>query len=496
MNIAVPFSKRWYGFLVAIVLLSMAVTSFAAWHRLPWTDEGVFSCAAFNLAHHGFFGTTVLDPDGNNLPRIDQRTYWIVPGYLLFETAFYKIAPASIFWSRLLNTLLTPFIAWAAYRAVTGLLNDSLTAILAAGFLVLSYNYLWATSWARPENLCLLLGLGAMAVYLYWRELHFERAILVSQTLVCLSGLVHPNGLLHFLGLGLIVLVLDRHRIRLTTMLLAAVPYAVFGGAYLLYIMQDPSAFALQMKTNGLNNGRFAHTLNPFLLIWTESRERYFRAYGLLSDSALSRAKVIMLLAYAGAILSAVLWRPVRTMPGIKLILALTALYFSVQCVFNQKLTIYLVHIDLFFATLLAAFLAQAWRLYPRMRPLVLTLTVGLLLFQAAGIVAMSSLRSYSESRGNVVKAIRDNSANATWIDASTSFWFSLDADTRLKYDPTLGLINGRWPGLIVLDQFSDETWEGMATSQPARYSAIKARLMRYRKVYDRDGYRVYLLAT
>ncbi len=51
----------------------------------------------------------------------------------------------------------------------------------------------------------------------------------------------------------------------------------------------------------------------------------------------------------------------------------------------------------------------------------------------------MSNLRSYSESRGNVVKAIRENSANATWIDASTSFWFSLDADTRLKYDPTLG---------------------------------------------------------
>jgi len=54
-------------------------------------------------------------------------------------------------------------------------------------------------------------------------------------------------------------------------------------------------------------------------------------------------------------------------------------------------------------------------------------------------------------------------------------------------------LINGQSPGLIVLDQFSDEAWEGMATSQPARYSAVKARLTRYRKVYDRDGYRVYL---
>ncbi len=93
MNMAVPIGKRWYGFLVAVVLLSMAVTSFAAWHRLPWTDEGNFSCAAFNIANRGFFGTTVLDPAGNNLPRIDQRTYWIVPGYPLFEAAFYKIAP-------------------------------------------------------------------------------------------------------------------------------------------------------------------------------------------------------------------------------------------------------------------------------------------------------------------------------------------------------------------------------------------------------------------
>lgn len=119
------------GFLVAIVLLSMAVTSFAR--------------TAFNLAHHGFFGTTVLDPAGNKMPRIDP-----------------------------------------------------LTAILAAGFLVLSYNYLWATSWARPENLCLLLGLSAMTVYLSWHALHFDRAVLVSQTLVCLSGPVHPNGLFSY----------------------------------------------------------------------------------------------------------------------------------------------------------------------------------------------------------------------------------------------------------------------------------------------------------
>jgi hypothetical protein len=75
-----------------------------------------------------------------------------------------------------------------------------------------------------------------------------------------------------------------------------------------------------------------------------------------------------------------------------------------------------------------------AWRLWPKMRPPILTGTVALLLFQVAGVVAMSRLRSYGESRGNVVKAIRGNSAN------------------------------GRWPGLIVLDQFSDEAWEGMAT--------------------------------
>ena len=43
-------------------------------------DEGWFASPAFNLANHGFMGTTVLyNP---HLPRIQQHKYWILPLYL------------------------------------------------------------------------------------------------------------------------------------------------------------------------------------------------------------------------------------------------------------------------------------------------------------------------------------------------------------------------------------------------------------------------------
>src|SRR5580704_8003553 len=66
---------------IAAALLSLLVAAVAAHNRIPWSDEGWFSSASYNLARHGFLGTTVIDPTDMHLTRIDRRTYWVMPLY-------------------------------------------------------------------------------------------------------------------------------------------------------------------------------------------------------------------------------------------------------------------------------------------------------------------------------------------------------------------------------------------------------------------------------
>lgn len=68
----------------AIVVFFVA-SLVAAAHRLPWSDEGWFSSASHNLAHHGFMGTTVLKDVNPKLLHIGERTYWVTPDAGIME---------------------------------------------------------------------------------------------------------------------------------------------------------------------------------------------------------------------------------------------------------------------------------------------------------------------------------------------------------------------------------------------------------------------------
>src|SRR5690348_14781299 len=64
-----------YVALIVAILLSIVFASISAWNRIPWSDEGHFSSACYNLAYRGFMGTTVLEPTSMNLPGINAHTY-------------------------------------------------------------------------------------------------------------------------------------------------------------------------------------------------------------------------------------------------------------------------------------------------------------------------------------------------------------------------------------------------------------------------------------
>ncbi len=86
--------------LIILIFISFAVASSLTYR--PEVDEGMFASPAMNLAAEGYMGTTVLDTSGTNLTRIEQRTYWVMPLFLV-NAAFFKVFGASLFTMRLVS---------------------------------------------------------------------------------------------------------------------------------------------------------------------------------------------------------------------------------------------------------------------------------------------------------------------------------------------------------------------------------------------------------
>ena len=71
----------------------------------PSSSEAWFASPALNLADRGFLGTTILEERGTWLEDIDKRTYWVPPGHLLVQAAWYKLFGFSLFGLRSLSVL-------------------------------------------------------------------------------------------------------------------------------------------------------------------------------------------------------------------------------------------------------------------------------------------------------------------------------------------------------------------------------------------------------
>ena len=96
-----------------LLFLTLAIGS-SLTHR-PQVDEGLFASPAYNLAFNGHFGTTIFDMETSSLTRIDQKTYWVMPLFLLNVAASFKIFGFSLFAMRLVSVFWGLILLAAGY---------------------------------------------------------------------------------------------------------------------------------------------------------------------------------------------------------------------------------------------------------------------------------------------------------------------------------------------------------------------------------------------
>ena len=487
-----PAGLFWRLALLASVFICVLAAGIGARNRMPWSDEGLFSSASFNLARHGFLGTTVLESSGTGFTRIEQRTYWVMPLYLLGQALWYEFLPSDVLSTRAFTIVWAPLALFAFYVFLARLLPGSRAPALATCLLALSYVYIDNAGFARPDFMCCALGLCGLAAYVALRERRLKGALLLSNAFIAASGLTHPNGLFHLAGLLVVILWFDRRRLGLAEIAIASLPYALFGLGWGWYIAQDYRAFLDQMRSNGANNQRWTATLNPALIFWNEIRGRYLVAFGFVTRGW-ALVKAFALCAYLAAVAGCVASSRLRRQPAVRLVLLLLATYFVAMSVFNQKLSYYLVHIAPFYLALVAIWVTWLWTAYPGYRRAVVAGVLLLVGVEVGGVLLRAYKRSYMATQRPAMTFLLAHTRPNDRIVGTAALLYELQFDPRLRDDPYLGLRSGRAPDAIVIEPVYREFYEALRAGRPDELKKINERLSTYALAYRNAAYEVYL---
>lgn len=497
-------STTWLGDRRSLVVLGIGIAVFLALAFLvasakrPWSDEGWFASPAFNLAFHGFMGTTVLYSP--HLPRIDQHTYWILPLYLVGLAGWFKAFGFGLVTMRMFSAVFGALAIGSWYQISQKLTRDSLVAATAAVLLSTDYLFVNIGTLGRPDMMCAGLGSLSLALYLSFRERGFARAFFWANVALACCFFTHPNAIIYAALLALLVWVHDRRALRIRTLLIGAAPYVVGAGIWLIYISQDPSAFRAQLAGNADQQGRFGNFVHPLLALKAELFQRYLTAYGLGPHSAGHTGpialKALVLVCYVLGIVVCLSVPSVRKRQGTKLMLTMLGIVFIIQCFFNQKLSWYLAHIIPLYTVVVAIMFVALWqrgRILPPFSVMLTGLFLLLLAVQVGGALYLAKTNTY-RSQYTPLLAFLNQLPPQQSIYGSAAIEFGLHHRDRLRDDVTLGYYDHRHPDYVVMDPIYEDTLEGLKYHDRSAYDSVEKKLADARKIYDHADFQVYAI--
>lgn len=471
-------STYWRFTLGGIVGLSAALSCAFALARRPWCDEAWFANPAYNLIRHGFMGTTILDSHGfifaPYIEGLQRFTFWIMPMYVLVQSAWYQIAGFQLFTMRALSMVwgVVALLAWfSIVRQLTGRLSVALVATFLLGA---EQHFIVSAATGRMDMMCAALGLLSFAVYLRLRtRRNITAALSASSWILAIAVFTHPNALFAGLMLGVYILWYDRKRLNIRSVLLAGLPFLIFGGLWAMYLMQAPEAFVSQMSAQSKIPHRFTLPLNLPSTIYTEVTERYGRSYRIFSPFPLNLPALVCFF-YLGSIVLAAAIREVRNSNGVLFLLVLTGISFLLlTCL--QKNWYYLVFILPLYSALGAVSLAWFWK-HSRAGGALAVIVVCLVTALHAGVIGAKIARNdYRNQFLRVTEYLkRDAPANAV-IMGSGELAFELGFDAGVIDDARLGYGSGKRADYIVIDPMYGVHWFGwLARYEPDTFAYMQ----------------------
>jgi len=485
--------------LIVLVYLALGLTN--VFTRAPWCDEAWFASPAYNLAYHGFMGTTVLEPASSTwksvkLTGIDRHTYWVMPLNLLWNAAGFRVFGFSIFSMRLLS-LFWGMIALGAWGGILWkLTGQPLLTLGSLGLIAVDYHFLLQASDGRMDVMTVALGWSGVAAYLWLRERSFPVAVAVSQSLTAMAFFTHPNGLMTALILGATTLYFDRKRVGIGTVAMAAIPYLALGAGWAVYIAQSPADFAAQFLGNAAGRGPTFTT--PLAALGLEISHRYMDSYGLAAwSSRAGRLNAIPLGIFLAGVGACLLVREIRQHRGYRLLLIWTAivLVFLTELE-GLKTHVYLIWVTPLYSMLLAVAAGWMWERRPRWRWVPAAVLLVFWVLQVTRTPVADSRNPRRTTYDPAVEFLRRRCNANTFIMGDAALIFAFP-DWKILDDFRLGYDSGKRAEVVVIDRQWEDRIEMLETLRPPVYAYIQ-RLLKaeYEEVYNQGGYRILIRRT
>lgn len=465
--------------------------------KAPWCDEAWFGNPAYNLAWHGFMGTTVLDPASSTwksvrLTGIDLHTYWVMPVNLLFNAAAFRVFGFNILPMRLLS-LAWGLIALSAWVAIVWkLTGQTALALAAAGAIAIDYHFLMQAADGRMDVMAIALGYSAVAAYLLLRDQRLSLAVAVSHGLAALALFTHPNAVVLVLILVCTMYYFDWQRVRPSTLLLAVAPYLVLGAGWALYILQNPADFTAQFLGNASGRGPTLRT--PVAALLSEISTRYLTNFGIAGWSSLTgRLNVIPLLMFLAGVAVCLATPAIRRHAGYRLLL----IWLAIVAIFlaeleGLKTPFYLIYITPIYSALMVAAAARLWSQFSKWRiPIAGALAVFCLL-QGGRTLITDARHPRKSTYDPAVQFMRARFTPRTFIMGGAEFLFGLGPDWNLLDDVRLGYNTGKKPDVVIIDPAWEDRIQMLETVSPPIHAFVTHLLAtEFHEVYNHEGYRI-----
>ncbi len=477
--------------LAAIVLLNVALSGWNTVTRAPWWDEGILVSPAYNLAHHGYLGTTVQHGRGLvvnvDFPQYDRYTYWALPAYLLALAGWIRVFGASIIATRALSMLMGAVLVVAWYLIVRRLVASRAAGLIAATFVAVDATVITAASNTRMDCMTAALGACGVAAYLALRQKRHRLALLTANTFAALALLTHPTGAIQVLASAVLVLSLDRRELRWSDVPLILAPYVLLLSGWGVYVLQAPGVAAGQMHAQA--GHRVGGILSPFRALLVDASERYW-CYFYTAQEGIRKAKALLLLEYVLGIVLSLAVSALRRNRGVRALLSMAIVSFAGLAVIDGMKS---PHYLLLTCTVFAALWGVAmWQIASAKRAVVL-IASAFFLIQVAGTVQRARADAFHKSYLPVIEFLRANNAgySAPVIGAS-ELWFGLGPEAKLLDDMRLGYYSGWQPKWIVTNNFYGDAFTRIRREEPAVWNHVKGVMGRFDRVFSTEGFTVY----
>ena len=478
-------------FFVAILLAYLLLATGTAFTRQPYGDEGWLASPAYTLVHRGYMAVIPLDKH-----RDSHKAYWMPPVFFLVEAAWQSVVGFGVVQFRLGSVVAGLVLLVAIHYVVSKLSNDRILAVIIMGLVALDYTFVQHAGIGRPEMMSSAFAVSSLAAHLALRQRSLPLALLSSHALMATSAFTHPVGALLWIPALLgIQAYLDVKELRLTSLLLIALPYLAGGVGWGLYILDNTKEFRSQFSSQ-LGSNRLAGIQDPLRAVQRELLDRFLGYYGVRPNaSLLVKLKLALPVGYAMGILAALLVPTARRNPFIRMALLLCLVQFLTLGVLEgTKQYQYILHIIPAFLMVLGGVLWIGWQHVWTPRPVLAAITFILILVQIGPTVFRVSENRYHHDFLPVLDYVRPYVEQGDLILSEAEFAIPLGFPDNLVADESYGFKRSPRPKLVVVDlTVYENNRNSVKKRQPQMYGYLNEDFpAEFEAVFQRGIYTVY----